>query len=98
MGKDPEAFVGKTIIIGITKLDAEGDLVEQVQWHGKIERVTDQNISIRLSNGEMFNLPPVLRSLHDAPLGEYRFRSTGEIVKNPDLMTTWTVHANKDTE
>src|SRR5258708_5357471 len=91
MGANLPPLVGRTIIIGITYLEHDGSLLEQVQKHGVIERIDEKGIAIRLSDGDLFNLPPDLRSLRPAPVGEYRFRSTGEIVTNPDLMTTWTI-------
>jgi hypothetical protein len=33
-----------------------------------------------------YKLPPYLDSIQVAPEGEYRFKSTGEIVANPDFM------------
>src|SRR5258707_1072538 len=84
-------LVGRTIIIGITTLEHDGSLLEQAQKHGVIERIDAQGIAIRLSDGELFMLPPDVGALRPAPPGEYRFRSTGEVVTNPDLMTTWTI-------
>ncbi len=34
---------------------------------------------------------PDLSAFVEAPAGEYRFRTTGEVVVNPDLMTQWTI-------
>ncbi len=84
-------LVGRTIIIGITTLEQDGSLLEQVQMHGVIERIDANGIAIRLSDGELFMLPPDAGALKPAPFGQYRFRSTGELVTNPDLMTTCTV-------
>lgn len=86
-------LIGKTIIIGITRVDANDELIEQIQMHGVISEITAKNISIRLSTGKDYNLPPDCSSIKKAPPGEYRFRSTGETVVNPDYMTTWTIHA-----
>jgi hypothetical protein len=84
-------LVGRTIIIGITTLEHDGSLLEQAQKYGVIERIDTKGIAIRLSDGELFLLPPDVRALRPAPPGEYRFRSTGEVVTNPDVMTTWTI-------
>jgi hypothetical protein len=86
-------FIGKHIIIGITRLTADDEPLGQQQMHGDIVAVDEmKGICIRLAgSGEMHWLPPDLRSIRVAPLGEYRFRSTGEVVVNPDLMTTWTI-------
>ena len=90
-----EKYIGKTIIIGITRLDADGELIELIQMHGVISRATPGTIEIKLSTGDSYSLPPDYDSIQPAPPGEYRFRSTGETVVDPDLMTTWTIHAPK---
>jgi len=37
-------------------------------------------------------LPPDLRAFQDAPPGEYRLRSTGEVVVDPDFISSWTIN------
>jgi hypothetical protein len=32
-----------------------------------------------------------MRAFQPAPPGEYRLKSTGEIVVDPDLLSTWTI-------
>jgi hypothetical protein len=36
-------------------------------------------------------LPPDLRGWKPAPPGEYRLKSTGEVVVDPDYLAAWTV-------
>jgi hypothetical protein len=36
-------------------------------------------------------MPPALDDIESAPAGEYRFRETGEIIVDPDLMANWTI-------
>ncbi len=86
-------MINKHIIIGITIKDSDGMLLEQKQMHGDIIRINDnEGIVIRLNNSETeYKLPPNLDSIQVAPEGEYRFRSTCEIVVNPDYMTSWTI-------
>ena len=36
-----------------------------------------------------WNLPPDPSLIQPAPPGEYRMRSTGEVITNPDFITTW---------
>ncbi|MFX1535690.1 MAG: hypothetical protein ACFFDI_15865 [Promethearchaeota archaeon] len=86
-------FIGKYILIGITRLDNEGNIIRQDQYHGIFEAMDDQCIYIRLTNsGEVFTLPPDLSAFQKAEPGEYRLRSTGEVVINPDFTVVWTVH------
>jgi hypothetical protein len=90
------SMVGKYVLIGMTYVDATGKVVEQRQLLGRIV-ATDakRGITIELKgkrDGEVYCLPPDLRSFKDAPRGEYRLRSTGEVIVNPDLLTTWTIN------
>jgi hypothetical protein len=88
----PESYIGKHLLVGITYLDHEGKLLEQNQFHGEIVRINEnEGIVIRLHDSdEEFKLPPSVKSLQPAPPGEYRLRATGEVVVNPDFITTWT--------
>ena len=85
--------LGKTILVGITYLDSQGDLIEQIQFSGTIIRADEHSgIVIKKANvNETFALPPDINSISVATPGEYRLRSTGEIVVNPDLLTTWVI-------
>lgn len=89
-----ESYIGKHLLIGITYLDHEGAFIEQKQFHGVIVRINEsEGIVIKLHDSELeYKLPPDLNSLQPAPKGEYRLRSTGEIVTDPDYLTTWTVN------
>lgn len=92
-----QKFLNKHIIIGITVYDHNENFIEQFQLHGDIVRISlKEGIVVKLSNSdESYTLPPDLSSIVEAPIGEYRFRSSGEVVINPDYMTTWTIHKPK---
>jgi hypothetical protein len=92
-----DEIMNKHVIIGITKLDKEDVIIERIQMHGNIIRVDpNKGVTILLEpSKEEYVLPPDLSAFHEAPPGEYRFTSTGEIVVNPDYMTTWTISAPK---
>jgi len=45
---------------------------------------------MKLNNGEEFTLPTDISTIKIAPPGENHFESTGEVVVNPDFMTSWT--------
>ncbi len=90
--------MGKYALVGLTFLDAEGNVVSQAQRHGRLVELDEQDgISIRFVahgeawDGELYRLPPDLRPVADAPPGEYRLRSTGEVVVDPDVTITWTI-------
>lgn len=92
---DIDKLLGKTVLIGITTLEADGTFVEQTQMHGVIEKADQHGIVVALKGkreGETWNMPPDMRAMQPAKAGEYQLRSTGEIVANPDFTATWTVH------
>lgn len=85
-------FVGKTLLVGMTYIDAEENVIEQRQWHGRIVSIGELiEVQVHGSN-EIRTVPPVLRI---AEPGEYRLASTGEVVSHPDFLTTWEVFAGE---
>jgi hypothetical protein len=87
-------LIGKTLLVGIAYLDAGGELIEEVQFYGVIVNAgPEYGITINCQGehiGQTYNMPPDLRWIEPAEPGEYRLRSTGEIVVDPDYTTTWT--------
>jgi len=89
-----QSYVGRTIIIGLTYEDHAGNLLERRQLHGEIASANRDGITIALHGkhaGQTWNMPPALESIQRAPAGEYRFKETGEVIRDPDLMATWTI-------
>jgi hypothetical protein len=85
-------LIGKHVLIGITVVEHDETFVEQRQMHGDVVRADREAIIVRLrGSGEEYNLPPDPSAFHPAPPGEYRLRSTGEVVLDPDFTTTWTL-------
>jgi hypothetical protein len=89
-------LVGKYVLAGITYVASDGKTVTaQAQCHGRITKADEHGISIACEGktwrGQTATLPPDPRSFRAANPGEYRLRSTGETVRNPDLVTTWTL-------
>jgi hypothetical protein len=85
-------LIGKHIIIGLTYVDYLENIVDRVQLHGIISKIKKEGIYVRLNNSdEEFTLPPDLSAISNAPPSEYHFKTTGEVVVNPDLMTSWTI-------
>jgi len=86
---------GKLLLVGLTFLDIEGNPSRQEQRWGRVVRV-DQRAGIELMlqgthEGETFSLPPDTRWIKPASPGDYRLRSTGEVVTNPDYTVSFTV-------
>lgn len=87
-----DRFLGKTLLVGITYYDHQGKEIEKKQFWGAITSITLQKgIEITNLNTKIaFYLPPDLRAIYPAKQGEYRLKSTGEVIVNPDYVTTWT--------
>jgi hypothetical protein len=90
-----EELIGKTIIIGLREYrvreDGDSEFIRQSQVHGEIMRVDiSEGVVIKLADGSDYKLPPDISMLQSAPPGEYKERSTGEVIVNPDLMTMYT--------
>lgn len=88
-------YIGKTVLIGVTYLDHEERQTGQQQWYGVISEISNaRGIVVKLKNNSSnFVLPPDVSALRPAKPGEYRLRTTGEIVTDPDFLTTWTRRA-----
>src|SRR5262245_40136632 len=91
------AMVGKTLLVGLTYIDPDGDRIEQL--HGQVVSVHDRRgIELRLAGtreGEIFLLPPDLSNVFAAEPGLYTLRATGEVVEDPDYTATWEIHPPK---
>jgi len=84
-------YIGKTILLGVTYLDHNEELIEQKQWHGVIETFSNsEGIRIKLANSDHpCCLPPDPRGIRRAKPGIYKLRSTGEEIEDPDYLATW---------
>ncbi|MBT2332317.1 hypothetical protein J7E49_00095 [Variovorax paradoxus] len=87
---------GKMVLVGLAYFGSDAEEpFEQQQLFGRVISA-DRRKGILLSlegqrTGEQFNLPPDTRSFQEAGLGEYRLRSTGEAVVNPDFTVTFSI-------
>lgn len=86
-----DELVRKVVLIGITYVDGEGNLLERKQWWGIIESASsDDGIRVALKNSsDPCVLPPDLRAISRAAPGAYRLKETGEVVEDPDYLATW---------
>lgn len=93
-------WVGSVVLVGLTHMNHDDTMNRQEQFYGQIESV-DRDVGVRLElsgrrGGEIYDLPPQLDAFEPAPKGEYRLRSTGEIVRDPDFLCSWTIYPPKD--
>jgi hypothetical protein len=91
------SLLGKRVLVGITSIAPSGAVIEQFQIVGTVEAYDPTSvIRLSLSNGENYDLPPDLRPFEEAQPGEYRLRSTGELVIDPDFICNWTSRLSSD--
>ena len=92
-------LIGKSIIVGITYETPAHRPVRQEHYHGTITRLSlEEGIVVRTPSGTEKTLPPDLRSVLGTKPGAYRLRSTGEVVTNAELQTSWTQEMSWPTE
>ena len=90
--EDLREMIGRRLLVGITYVDADEEVVDQVEYAG-IVREVEPLVSIDQGADEPSTLPPEPAAFERAEPGEYRLRSTGEVVVDPDYISTWTVKA-----
>ena len=100
-----DELVGKTILIGLTFTDADGNVIERTQRHGVVETAdAERGVSTRFVapghpwDGELYWLPPHREAFTVADPGVYRLHSTGETLVDPDFTTTWEIQTPRDDE
>ena len=90
---EPSHLQNRRILIGITHEASDGSS-EREQFVGTAS-VSDRGeyclITVDCNDGVKRDYPFDARALERAAPGEYRLHSTGEIVRNPDFLMTWTV-------
>ena len=86
-------LIGAHVLVGLTRMDHGGNAVSQTQFHGKVTKAdSKRGVTVVDAAGVEHMLPPYRAAYVVAEPGEYRLRSTGEIVVDPDYTCTWTVH------
>jgi hypothetical protein len=89
-------LIGKYILVGITRYAADGKTVKSLaQYHGRIVGA-DEKHGLKIEcegvwSGKTMGLPPDLRPIKPARSGEYRLKSTGEVIADPDIVATWSI-------
>lgn len=84
----------KTLLIDLKYYEKDGVVSDQTQCWGTVIKADREIITIRKMDGELFSIPPDLSSIEPAEKGEYHLHSTGEIVVDPDYISSWSVYLN----
>lgn len=84
---------GKVFLIGLTFIDQNENEIEQYQTSGIVLELTDKGFFIfERRNGNLFQLPYDKEAIVKAAEGEYSENSTGNVIVNPDYITTWIIN------
>jgi len=87
-------LLGKRLLVGLTHRSADDKVVSLEKFHGTIDRVSlTEGLVLKLHGTakERF-LPPDITRLEPAEPGEYRLKTTGEVVVDPDFTLMWTIY------
>jgi hypothetical protein len=91
--EDARNVIGKRVLVGVTHRTLDDEVVSLEQFHGVIDRVSRSEVLIlRFPAGGERAIPPDLSWLEPAAPGEYRLKTTGEVVVDPDFTGMWTVY------
>jgi hypothetical protein len=87
-------LIGCRLLVGITYLDADGQITGTQQFCGKVIEVADGVVVVeRAGEDEPAVLPADAAAYTRAAAGTYKLAGTGEIVVDPDFVSTWRVAA-----
>jgi hypothetical protein len=89
-----DGFIGKYLLVGITRTSDKGKVLSQQQLHGVIVTANAEAIEIELGGvheGKTWRMPPILEELSPARRGKYQLKTTGEVVEDPDFTFTLTM-------
>jgi hypothetical protein len=95
-------LIGRYALVGVSWYAADGTtIMSRAEYHGRVT-VADaiKGVAIEcegVREGEIFTLPPDLRAFSPAaPGASYTLKSTNEIVRDVDVLATWSVMSPKD--
>ncbi len=87
-------MVGCRLLVGITYVAADGRMTGAQQFCGRVIEVTDGVVVVeRPGEDEPAVLPADAAAYERAAAGSYKLAGTGEIVIDPDFVSTWQVVA-----
>ena len=91
---DVTPYIGKTLLVGIRYCDHSGEVQQRVQLFGRISRIENCVLYLERSDekGE-FSIPLDEEPLTPGVRGTYTLKTTGQVVRDPDFVSTWTVQA-----
>ena len=83
---------GHRLLVGITYVDVRGTPQAREQFCGRVLGVGDGVVVVeRPGEPEPAVLPADVDAFEPAPPGRYTLSGSGEVVSDPDFLTTWRV-------
>ncbi|WP_285596070.1 hypothetical protein [Kineosporia sp. NBRC 101731] len=93
-GEQLSVMVGHRLLVGITFLDESGNVTNARQFCGRVLEVADGVVTVEHpGEPEPAVLPADIGAYRKASTGRYTLRDTGEIIVDPDFISTWQVAA-----
>jgi hypothetical protein len=90
-------ILGKRILVGLTYLNRDGEVAEQLQLHGVISQLGEHTLCFERADGAGEFSVPFDGELDTAnPDAIYTLRSTGKKVSGVEYIGSWTIHPNPD--
>jgi hypothetical protein len=90
-------LVGRDIIVGRTFYDSEGEITRQEQDHGEILDIDESKMTVQpFDSPDTIWVPTEIAAIRPAPGGIYRLASSGRVVTDPSLLTSWRITVLED--
>lgn len=88
-----KSLLYKYVIIGLSYIDKNENVLETVQLHGRVMRINSiEGIVVqREDKQEEYKLPLDFDTFKLAQSGEYKLNTTGEIIVDPDYVSSWSI-------
>ena len=95
---EPSDLEGAIVLVGVTRKHKDGTITqEQHSGVASVRQFEDMSvIDLHCDDGVTRDYPFDARTLEVARPGEYRLRSTGKVVIDPDYLMTWTAEEALD--
>jgi len=90
------ALLGTDVLVGVTMVDHAGRVKELRQFHAQVVHASVENgVTLVDTEGGEHWLPLDPEAYEPAEPGEYKLRSTGQVVVDPTWVTKWIVSPPK---
>ena len=87
-----DSIIGKTMVVTVEYRTSDGDLSDREKYFGTVTAVTNEELVVRLEDGEEIILPPDLSAVLPAEKGRYPINNFGYVIEDPDFVSKWTIY------